>query len=159
MRVLSALVLTAALLGVPAAAAASETASASVVVAATFSTRTSLTVSSDELRFDVTTASQPAVASVEFSAGARTVSSAQVVLSVEPLAEVEGPRGNAQPDCALSFTGQGNGSVGGGVALKGSTVAGRWTGSGLRQGRLVFALRADAPGSYTVPVRFVLTAP
>jgi hypothetical protein len=38
-------------------------------------------------------------------------------------------------------------------------VAGRWIGSGLRTGRLTFALRSAVAGTYSLPVRFVLSAP
>jgi hypothetical protein len=39
------------------------------------------------------------------------------------------------------------------------TVVGRWVGSGQRTGRISFALRGAGAGTYTLPVRFVLTAP
>ena len=41
----------------------------------------------------------------------------------------------------------------------GPSVAARWNGSGRRNGRLVFTLRAPTASAYTVPVRFVLAAP
>lgn len=157
MRLSCLLAVTSVLLSGPALAA--ETASSSVVVTAAFSSRTSLTISSDVLRFDVAAVGSPAVASVDFSAKARTVAGAQVVLSVEPLGDVEGGQGPAASGCELTFAGEGDGTLAGPIAPVGPTVAGRWTGSGLRNGRLVFSLRADASGDYTVPVRFVLTAP
>jgi hypothetical protein len=45
------------------------------------------------------------------------------------------------------------------LAGAGAVVAGRWVGSGLRTGRLVFSLRAASGGTYTLPLRFVLSAP
>ena len=53
-------------------AAAEDLARASVTVQAQFSARTSLTVSTELLQFDVTQAGGDATAAVEFSAGART---------------------------------------------------------------------------------------
>jgi|SRR5882672_11081882 len=158
MRFLSSVVVTSAVLSV-ATIASAETASGTVVVAATFNSRTSLNISTDVLQFDVVAASEPAVATVDFSAGARTVAGAQVVLSIEPIQDVHGPHGPADAESSLTFSGVGEGTLSGTVASSGLTAAGRWTGSGLRHGRLVFALRATAVGSYNVPVRFVLTAP
>jgi hypothetical protein len=144
-------------IGVPDVASA-DTVSRALTVSATFSSRTSLKVSADLLRFDVASG-QTATASVEFSAGTRTQSGAQVVLSVEPLRGVEGPGGAGDVETSLSFAGQGEGTLGGMLRATGPTVAGQWIGSGMRHGRLVFALQADASGTYTVPVRFVLSAP
>lgn len=139
--------------------ASADTASRALTVSATFSSRTSLKVSADLLRFDVASSGQPATATVEFSAGTRTQSGAQVVLSVEPLRGVEGPGGAGDAETSLSFAGHGEGTLGGMLRGTGPTVAGQWIGSGMRHGRLVFALQADASGTYTVPVRFVLSAP
>ena len=144
-------------IGIPDVASA-DTASRAVTVSATFSSRTSLKVSADLLRFEVASG-QTATASVEFSAGTRTQSGAQVVLSVEPIRGVEGPGGAGDVETSVSFSGQGEGTLGGLLRGTGPTVAGRWIGSGMRHGRLVFALQADASGTYTVPVRFVLSAP
>ena len=142
----------------PAAAVAGDSASASVVVTAHFSSRTSLKVSTQLLRFDVARPDQAAIAAVDFSAAARTPLDAEVVLSVAPLCGVEGPDGAAAVDTSLTFAGEGDGTLGGNVSTAVPVVAGRWVGSGVRNGRLVFSLRA-APGTYTVPVRFVLSAP
>jgi len=166
MRFLSFTVVTAALLSI-ATTASAETASTTLVVAATFNSRTSLNVSADVLQFDVVSSADPAVAMVDFSARARTAAAAQVLLSIEPLQEEAGPHGPAlssvegpsDTQTALTFSGVGEGTLSGAVAPSGLTVAGRWTGSGLRHGTLVFALRATAPGKYTIPVRFVLSAP
>ena len=158
MRALPVLLFASALMGV-AGVSAAETANASVTVVATMGSRTSLKVSADLLHFDVASPGQPALAAVDFFAGARTLADAQVVLSVEPLRGVEGPGGAADVESSVSFTGEGDGTLGGMLAPIGPTIAGKWTGSGLRRGRLIFALRAGAAGGYTVPVRFVLSAP
>lgn len=143
----------------PARAAASDTAVGVVVVSAQFTSRTSLKVSSDVLQFNVADPHQIAVASVEFSAGARTRNGGEVVLSVEPARAIEGPGGAADVEASLSVAGDGEGLSGGVLASSGPTVAGRWIGSGLRTGRLVFSLRAGASGSYAMPLRFVLSTP
>ncbi len=111
------------------------------------------------LRFDVITPGQAATAEVEFSAGARTPSGAEVVLSMEPERAIEGPGGAADVESSLSFSGEGEGTTAGIVGSGAPTIAGRWSGSGLRSGRLVFSLRAGATGTYTLPVRFVLSTP
>jgi hypothetical protein len=129
---------------------AAETACSSVTVVATFSSRTTLHVSSDVLQFDVTNAEEPAVTSIDFVAAARTHAGGPVVLSIEPP-----PRLSA----SLSFSGDGDGLRTGTVAVDAPTVAGQWTGSGVRRGRLVFALRSPQAASAVIPIRFVLSAP
>ena len=133
--------------------------SATVNVQAQFSARTSLKVSSDLLQFTVAESGGAATAAVEFSAGARTPASNDVVLTVEPLRAIEGPGGAADTETALSVGGEGAGLQAAQIAASHSTIVGRWQGSGVRQGRLVFTLRAASSGTYTVPVRFVLSAP
>jgi hypothetical protein len=59
----------------------------------------------------------------------------------------------------MTFAGEGDGLLAGVVVNGAAAVAGRWTGSGLRTGRVLFSMRAAAAGTYTVPVRFVLSAP
>jgi hypothetical protein len=153
-------VVLAAAAGIATDVSAAETAASSVAVSAQFSSRTSLRVSTDLLRFDVADPDRSATAAVEFSAGARTYSGAEVVLSVEPLRAVEGPGGAADDvPSSVSFSGEGAGTMAGALSSSSPSVAGRWLGSGLRQGRVVFALRAGLSGSYSVPVRFVLSAP
>ena len=63
---------------------AAETACGSVTVVATFSSRTTLQVSSDLLQFDVISADTPATAAVDFLAAARTHAGGPVMLSIEP---------------------------------------------------------------------------
>ena len=106
---------------------------------------------SDLLQFDVAAPGTAATAAIDFSAAARTQASAEVLLSVEPTRDAD--------EAALSFAGEGNGTVDGALSALVPTVAARWTGSGVRDGRLVFALRAGASGRYVVPLRFVLSAP
>ena len=130
-----------------------ESKSSTVAVVAGFGTRTSLKVSSQILEFAVSDPGQPAVAVIEFSAGVRTQNGADVVLTVERLPSTECPEGTA-----VTFAGEGLGTIGGTLDSRAPTIAARWTVSGLRTGRLTFVLHA-APGTYTVPVRFVLSAP
>jgi len=146
-------------------ASASDRATVTVTVSAQFNSRTSLKVSTQLLQFDIAAPGQPATAVVDFSAGARTRSGNDVVLSVEPARGVEGPGGAADVESSLTFAGEGDATMAGHVGPAGPagpagpSIAGRWTGSGLRTGRLVFSLRAGASGTYTVPMRFVLSTP
>jgi hypothetical protein len=140
------------LLTVSVTASAAETACVGVTVVATFSSRTTLQVSADELLFNVTSAEAPAVASVDFLAAARTHAGGPVVLSLEPI-------GSPDPDASLSFSGQGEGTTSATVGSVTSTIAGQWVGSGVRHGRLMFALRSTTLGRHAVPVRFVLSTP
>ncbi|MEX1127570.1 MAG: hypothetical protein WD227_10610 [Vicinamibacterales bacterium] len=137
----------------------SDSANGAVVVTARFGPRTSLTVSSRVLRFDVANPSDAVQAEVDFSAAARTQAGAEVVLSVEREQAVSGPGGAADVETSITFTGEGNGTMAGTVEGGSPAIAGRWTGSGRRTGRLIFSLRAGASGSYTLPVRFVLSSP
>ena len=141
------------------AAAAEDVARGTVVVNAQFAARTSLRVSSHLLRFDVVEPGAAATMVVEFSAGVRTAADSDIVLTVEPLHAIHGPGGAADVQTALSVSGEGQGLLPGLVSSTASTVIGRWQGSGLRAGRLVFALRANAAGAYSMPVRFVLSTP
>jgi hypothetical protein len=152
-------VLAASLLAAASPVSAAETATASAVVSAQFSSRTSLKVSTDLLHFEVAEPGQAATATVDFAAGARTQAGAEVLLSIEQLHAVEGPGGASDVESSVSFAGEGAGTLAGALIAAGPAVAGRWIGSGLRQGRLVFALRAGASGNYMLPVRFILSAP
>ena len=141
------------------AASAEDVARASVHVNVQVAARTSLKVSSELLQFDVTTPGAPVTAAIDFSAGSRTAAGSDIVLSVEPLHAIEGPGGAADVESSITVAGQGEGLVSGHVHPVRTTVVGRWNGSGRRTGRLVFTLRAQAPGTYSMPVRFVLSAP
>jgi hypothetical protein len=92
-------------------ASAAESATGTVVVTAQFSSRTSLKVSTELLRFDVMAPGQAAAAAVDFSAGARTHSGSEVMLSVEPLRSLDGPGGAAES--SVSFAGEGDATLGG----------------------------------------------
>jgi hypothetical protein len=140
-------------------AAAEETATASVSVNVLVSSRTSLKVSSSVALFDVVEPGGAATASIDFTAGARVVSGADVVLTVEPLRQVDGPGGAADVETAITFFRDGDGLERGRLDTTGPTVAGRWHGSGLRSGRLSFTIRAGAAGTYSLPLRFVLSTP
>jgi hypothetical protein len=141
------------------AAAAEDVAAKNVVVNVNLATRTSLKVSSRVLQFDVARAGGTATAALEFTAGARMPAGSDVVLTVEPERAVEGPGGAADVDSDLSFTGEGEGLLAGTIASARSTIVGRWQGSGRREGRVIFTLRANAAGSYVLPVRVVLSTP
>jgi hypothetical protein len=143
----------------PSSVHAEDTDSKSLVVSAQFGSRTSLKVSTQVLRFEMDAATGMAVAAVDFSAAARTREGGEVMLSVEPLRAIKGPGGAADVETALSLEGQGDGTVRGQLAKVGPSVAARWIGSGFRTGRLLFSLHTSSPGTYTVPVKFVLTAP
>jgi len=143
------------LLTVAVHASAAETACSSVTVVAAFSSRTTLHVSSDVLQFDVVNADAPASASVDFVAAARTHDGGPVVLSIEPVRQM----GSGGAASSLSFSGDGAGTKSGALSVDTPTVAGQWIGSGVRRGRLVFALRSPTPGNHVVPIRFVLSAP
>jgi len=146
------------LLGVR-AAAAQDVVRGTVAVNAQFASRTSLKVSSQLLRFDVVEPGATATATIEFSAGARMSSGSDIVLTLEPMHAMQGPGGAADVETSLSVSGEGQGLLAATVSATSGTVIGRWQGSGLRAGRLVFALRANAAGSYTMPVRFILSTP
>jgi hypothetical protein len=145
-------------LGSPRLALGAE-AVASISVSAQIASRTSLKVSTHSLQFDVVNPSESATASIDFSAAARTVAGMDVVLSIEPVTAFADSGELDAAASTLTFVGEGEGTRGGTLVGGTSSVAARWTGSGHRTGRLVFALRTRASGSYTVPVRFVLSAP
>lgn len=139
------------------AAAAQEAASRSVMVNVNLATRTSLKVSSRLLQFEVTQPGDAATAAIDFTAGARMPAGCDVVLTVEPLNALDGS--GETRDAELSFVGEGPGMLAGSLTASRSTVVGRWQGSGLREGRVIFRLRASAAGRYSLPVRVVLSTP
>jgi hypothetical protein len=145
--------------GASVAVSASERATATIAATAQLTSRTSLTVSAETLRFDVTSPGAAAIVSVEFVASARTHGQGEVVLTVEPVRGIEGPGGASDLDAAVAFSGDGAGTQTGLLRTADPVVAGRWTGSGRRTGRLRFSLNTDTIGAYSLPVRFVLSAP
>ena len=132
--------------------------SVAVTAEARVQSRTSLSVSADVLRFDVVDPAVPATAAVEFSAGIRAAAGVETLLVVEPLTAVQGPGGAADVEVLLRFDGVGSGITTGELGVARAPAA-RWTGSGLHTGRLVFRLTSRVPGAYSLPVRFVLSAP
>ena len=138
---------------------AADVASATIGVTVQVASRTSLKVSADVLQFDVLPSEQIATASIDFSAGARVASGADVVLTVEAEHAIDGPGGAADVECSISYEGDGQGLQSGTLRSDVPTTAGQWRGSGLRRGRLLFTLRANSAGTYQVPVRFVLSTP
>lgn len=141
------------------AAQSTESVHRSNALHAVVSSRTSLHVSAEVLQFEIVNPGQAATSSIEFSASARTVAGNEVLLSVETLAPADWAHGDDRSAGALRFAGHGHGTVADDLTAPGPKVAGRWTGSGQRRGSLVFELRASHPGTYRIPVRFVLSAP
>src|SRR5918911_2753850 len=90
--------------------AAAET-SARVLVNAEMGSRTSLSVSTDVLKFDVVDPTQPATIVVTFSARARTARAAEVLLSVESVDALESSTGIPCPDLSVNFAGVGEGTL------------------------------------------------
>jgi hypothetical protein len=145
-----------ALAAVPVWAGASATAAVRVTVEV--HARTVLRVSTHQLQFDLPSDARSATAELDFSAAARTRRDGEVMLTVEPEQWLEGPGGAADVDALVTFEGNGEGVAAGQLAPSAPSVAGRWLGSGKRDGHLRFTLQADAAGTYRLPVRLVLTA-
>jgi hypothetical protein len=139
--------------------AADEIARANIIVSVDVASRTSLKVSSELLHFDVSQRDGTATAAIDVVAGARMVAGSDLVLTIEPLRGLDGPGGAADAETTLGFEGDGQGLLAGRLVPAQSAVIGRWHGSGLHEGRIVFTLRATAAGAYSMPVRFVLSAP
>jgi hypothetical protein len=133
-------------------ASESTVARTSILASANVQPRTSLAVSTDVLRFEITDPYQDAEAVVTFSAGARASASSEVLLAVSanPIGA-----GGSTSDAELTVSSGANTQpiVGGERA-----IAAQWTGGGLRSGQLRFRLRA-APGTYVIPVRLQLIVP
>lgn len=121
--------------------------------------RTKLVVSARVLHFTVTNPERPAEATLDFVAASRTRRDGDVVLTIEAQSGVQGPGGAADVSAEVSFAGEGPGTLSGALEPATPVVAGRWTGSGRRAGRLSFSLRTAAEGDYVVPVHLVLSAP
>jgi hypothetical protein len=140
-------------------AQAQQRASHAVQARVHFEPRTSLTVSTSVLQFHHVDPTSPSIVTVDFTARARTHASGEVVLTVESLRTIEGPGGAADVDTEVTFTGVGAGTLAGALDGDGPSMIGRWAGSGIREGRVAFALRSPVAGDYTLPVRFVISAP
>jgi hypothetical protein len=141
------------------AAVLSADSDAAVAVSVRVSSRTSLRVSTNVLEFTIADGATPATASIEFTAAARLPSGSGIVLNVESAQAVEGPGGAADVDTELTFAGAGDNMTSGTFTPSAGAVAAIWQGSGQHHGRIVFTLRAPAPGVYRIPVHLVLTAP
>lgn len=133
--------------------------SVAVIATATIAPRTSLKTSARVLEFRIEPGTTEAVAVVEFTAAARALPDAEVLMTVTPDGGLIGPGGAADVDAELTFSGEGSGIPGGTLTLTESSTTARWTGGGLRNGRLVFKLRASSPGDYKLPVRFAVRIP
>jgi hypothetical protein len=125
-----------------------QTSTHSLTATLTFAPRTALTISTPTLHFVVTDAATPAYATVEYSAAARTRADGEVTLVMRV-------SGDVAPGVVLSISGGSDGVAVGEVASRQDVAAARWTGSGLRTGRITVALSAR-PGTYDVPVTFLL---
>jgi len=130
--------------------AGQEISTRSVSATVSFAPRTALTVSTRMLRFVVTDALTPATVSVEFSAAARTSTDGSVTLMANAADSVGLPSG-----VSLEIVSGSEGVVSGTVSSQQPVMAGRWTGSGVRSGRITFQLRAQ-PGSYDIPLTLFL---
>ena len=122
----------------------------SVSATVSFAPRTALSVSTRTLHFVVTDGLTPATASVEFSAAARTSGDGSVTLMVDAADTAGLPSG-----VSLEIVSGPDGVVPAAFSSQQPVAAGRWTGSGVRNGRITFQLRAQ-PGSYDIPLALFL---
>jgi hypothetical protein len=134
-------------------------ASTSVLATAMFAPRPTLTVSAPVLQFRIEPGATKAEATVEFTAAMRARPGDEVVLTIEAPKATQGPGGATDVDAVVTFTGQGDGVETGTLDANRAVVAARWFGGGQRRGRLLFTLRASAPGVYTMPVTYLLGTP
>jgi len=142
---------------------ASDTASAIVSFHSDINASSSLRVSSSLLTLEPGLQSadgRVVLGTIEFRAAARTRSDGEVVLTVETPADLGAlVPGSTDGLSGIDFTGIGDGAVTGRLRSD-AQVAGRWVGSGVRSGQIVFSMRGPAAGSSaTVPLRFVLSLP
>jgi hypothetical protein len=141
--------------------AAAQQSARSLVLGATVAHASSLRLSSSALHaWSVPGGSEVVVGTIAFDASARTRSTGEVILTVEALRDPDtlngGPSANA---VVVEYGGAFDGVVPG-VLSTGPQVAGRWTGSGVRHGQLVFTLRSPVTlTGGTIPLRFVLATP
>ena len=133
--------------------------SAIVVASATIAPRTSLKVSTHVLEFRIEPGATESVATIEFTAAARALAGSEVLMSVTADGGLTGPGGAADVDAEVVFSGDGAGALSGTLNPGEAAAAARWTGGGVRSGRVVFKLRASTPGDYRLPVRFAISVP
>ena len=116
------------------------------------------------LEFRIEPGTHEALAIVEFTAAAPALPDADVVMTVTPDGGLTGSGGAADVEADITFSGDGSGTLSGllvasrSMTTRSMTTA-RWTGGGVRNGRLVFTLRASSPGIYSLPVRFAISVP
>jgi hypothetical protein len=139
--------------------APAQATSAGATVSVTFSARGTVRASAPVLIFDVTDPSQAAVASIDFVAAARTTPGGNVDLIVDAAGPVSGPGGAADVETSLALEGGTEGVLSAALSPTVRSMAARWSGGGRRTGRLVFSLRASAPGTYSVPVSLAVSVP
>jgi hypothetical protein len=143
---------------------ASAEAVAVVRFQATVRASTSLSVSSRVLAVapqPESDTTQALVGVIDFRAAARTTREGEVLLTVEPMVSVDSLGPEALPGVtAVDFQGQGEGTRAGTLRAGRPEAVARWSGPGLRSGRITFTVRGGvrAPGA-SVPVRFLLSAP
>ncbi|MCX6546275.1 MAG: hypothetical protein NTV05_17925 [Acidobacteria bacterium] len=142
---------------------ASEGATTLVRFKSDVSASTSLRVSSSVLRIGPQTGSGAdavVIGTIDYRAAARTRSDGEVVLTVEAQADLTALPGPATGESVIEFEGVGFGARDGVLRPDVPEVAGRWVGSGVRTGQLIFTLRGSAAATgMAVPLRFVISLP
>ncbi len=142
---------------------ASDVTSAIVRFQSDVSASTALRVSSSALRVGPQTGSSAGpvvVGTIDYRAAARTRTDGEVVLTVEAQADLPTLAGPSAGENAIEFEGFGDGARAGVLRSDVPQVAGRWVGSGVRTGQLVFTLRGTAAtNGAIVPLRFVISLP
>jgi hypothetical protein len=130
---------------------------------ATISPRASLVVSDQFLSIPPSAPGDPetrAIGTIRYRAAARTGATGDVLLTVEPLADLSHLGGPASAGVTIGFSGAGDGTVDGVLVERQPSVAARWASSGIREGQLTFSVRGDiGPAGAVVPLRFVLSTP
>ncbi len=135
-----------------------HTATSTVLIRVEVAKRTSLHVSTSQLRFDVIDENVPPRVVIDYTAAARTRVGGDVILTVEPMGEVRTPDGEPVRGLVVGFdsTGRHDRTLAEGAVH----VAEAWTGSGARSGQIVFTLLgARKPGLYLLDLKFALSVP
>jgi hypothetical protein len=128
-----------------------------VVATVNVQPRFAVSLSSERLEFVVPPGSHEAVDVIGFSAGARAMPDAGVVLVVEAGSITGGGPGGSAKSASLSYTTASGSSAE--LSPFVPQVIATWTGGGLRRGELRFTLRDVPPGIYTAPIRVTVSAP
>jgi hypothetical protein len=128
-----------------------------VVATVNVQPRVAVSLSSERLEFVVPPGSHEAVDTIGFSAGARAMPDAEVVLIVEAGSITGAGPGGPANHASLSYA-TATGSSGELSPFVPHVVA-TWTGGGLRRGELRFTLRDVPPGTYTAPIRVTVSVP